>query len=201
VAQALEVVVPHVREVGPVTQVRSTLLQLSLTSLTERGHFAAWSDAVDAAHRATIVEAVAPVWLPIEVGMAHYAACEALGLQQHELVAIGEAVSHRIRNTFLATVTKAAQQAGMSPWTPLAHFGRVWGRLFMGGSVELKKVGPKDLQIEIRGLGLLRYAYVRSTYAGLMRAALLLFGARTAYVNVARWQPATNDLALLAAWA
>jgi hypothetical protein len=200
VAQTLEIIVPHVREPGPVTQLRSTLLQSSLSVLKERGHFDAWSEAVDAAHRATIVEAVAPVWLPIDVGMAHYAACEALRLHQHELVAMGEAVGSRIQNTFLATITKAAQQAGMTPWTPVAQFGRVWSRLFMGGSAELKKVGPKDLQIEVRGLSLFRYAYVRTTYAGLVRAALLLFGARTAYVNVARWQPVTNDLVLLAAW-
>jgi hypothetical protein len=200
VPETLEIIVPHVRAVGPVTQLRSTLVQSSLGVLKERGHFEAWSSAVDSAHRTTILEAVAPVWLPIEVGMAHYAACEALRLPQHELAAVGEAVGSRIQNTFLATVTRAAQQAGMTPWAPLPHFGRVWSRLFMGGSAELKKMGPKDLQIEIKGLGLLRYAYVRSTYAALVRAALLLFGARTAYVNVARWQPGSSDLVLLAAW-
>lgn len=199
--QAVEVLVPHVRDYAAVTHVRSTLLQGSLGILKERGHFDGWSAAIDSAHRTTILEAVGPVWLPIEVGMAHYAACDALKLSQHELAAIGEAVGQRVLNTFLATITKAAQQAGMNPWTPVPYFGRAWSRMYLGGSAELRKVGPKDLEIEIRGLGLFRYAYARAAYTAQVRASLLLFGARVAYVNVARWLPASNELVLLAAWA
>jgi hypothetical protein len=92
VPQTLEIVVPHVHEVGPVTQLRSTLVQSSRGVLKERGHFEAWLSAVDSAHRTTILEAVAPVWLPIEVGMAHCAPSEALEPHPRELAALGEAV-------------------------------------------------------------------------------------------------------------
>jgi hypothetical protein len=201
VKPALEVVIPHVPNITPVSHLRSTLLQSSLTALRERGHFAAWSDTVAPEFRATIVEALAPTWLPIEVGMAHYDACDRLKLAPHELAAIGEAVGLRMQATFLGTLSKAIHQAGVTPWTPMPHFGRLWGRLFMGGSNQIDKLGPKDLELDVRGLALVRFGYFRHAYASLVRAGLLLFGARSAYVNIVRWQASTLELVMHAAWA
>lgn len=198
---ALEVVIPHVPNITPVSHLRSTLLQSSLTALRDRGHFDAWCRVVSPEYRATIVEALAPTWLPIQVGMAHYQACDDLKLPAHELAAIGEAVGSRVQATFLSTVSKAIHQAGVTPWTPMPHFGRLWARIFMGGSNQIGRAGPKDLELDVRGLALVRFAYFRHAYASLVRAGLLLFGARSAYVNIVRWQESTLELTMHAAWA
>jgi hypothetical protein len=183
-----------------VTQIRSSLLQSSLATLKQRGHFESWAEAVDPAYKEIIVESVAPTWLPIAVGIAHYQACDSLKLPQHELTAIGEAVGDRVQTTFLGTVTKVAQQAGVTPWASVAHFGRLWSRLFVGGSSQLARTGPKDLQIELHGLGLVRFQYFRNAYTGLVRAALMLFAARVAYVNVMRFQPSAEQMVVAASW-
>lgn len=197
---ALEILVPHVPNITAVTHLRSTLLQSSLHALRERGHFDAWSAAIGPDHRATILEAVGPAWLPLEVGISHYQACDDLALPQQELQAIGQAVGSRVRATFLNTVTKTMNQTGVSLWTFVPQFGRLWGRLFMGGSAMIAKAGPKDVQLDLRGLSLTRFAYFRHAFGGLVRAALLVLGARTAYINVVRFQQATHEFVLQAAW-
>lgn len=197
---ALEVLIPHVPNITSVTHLRSTLVQSSLNTLRERGHFEHWSQVVDPAYRSAILDAVAPSWLPIDVGLAHYQACDALQLAQSELSAIGEAVGGRVQATFLGTLSKAVHQTGVTPWTFVPHFGRLWGRLFMGGSTLIGKTGPKDLHLDVRGLGLIQFAYFRHAYAGLIRAGLFLFGVRTAYVNIVRWHADTLEFTLQAAW-
>ena len=197
---ALEILVPHVPNITAVTHLRSTLLQSSLHALRERGHFDAWAAAIDPIHRANILEAVGPAWLPLEVGIAHYQACDALALPQQELLQIGQAVGSRVRATFLNTVTKTMNQTGVSLWTFVPQFGRLWGRLFMGGSAMIAKAGPKDVQLDLRGLSLTRFAYFRHAFSGLVRAALLVLGARTAYINVVRFQQSTHEFVLQAAW-
>ena len=125
---ALEILVPHVPNITAVTHLRSTLLQSSLHALRERGHFDAWAGAISPNYRTTILEAVGPAWLPLEVGIAHYQACDDLALPQQELQAIGQAVGSRVRATFLNTVTRTMNQTGVSLWTFVPQFGRLWGR-------------------------------------------------------------------------
>jgi hypothetical protein len=196
-----EILVPHVGNITQVTHVRSTLLQSSLAGLRERGHFAAWSDQIAPAHRAVILETVAPVWVPSEVASAHYLACEAMKLSQAEQIVLSEALGSRVQGLFLSSVTKAAKQAGVTPWTPVPHFGRVWARLFMGGSAQLSKVGPKDLHVEIKGLALVQVPYFRLGFTAIVRAALVLFGARSAYAKVTGYRDGSDELTFLASWA
>ena len=198
--EAPEIIVPHVANVAQVTHVRSTLLQSSLAGLKERGHFAAWFDNIAPEHRDLIVETVAPVWIPTEAAIAHYLACEAINLSSAEQVALSETLGNRMQSLFLSSVTKAAKHAGVTPWTPVPHFGRVWARLFMGGSTQLTRVGPKDLQLEMKGLSLVQVPYFRLGFAAIVRSALKVFGARSAYVKVAGYREGTDELTFLASW-
>ena len=62
------------------------------------------------------------------------------------------------------------------------------------------KVGPKDLQIEVRALPLARYAYFRTAFCGVITAGYKHVGVKRTYVRVARWNPLESRLVMRAAW-
>jgi hypothetical protein len=194
------VLIPHVEPVQPATTIRSTVLQSSLAALRARGHFDRWYAAVEPHHRDSIVESLAPSWLPIELALAHYAGCEALQLPNSEQLAIGESVGDRIQGTFIATLMKTARATGFSPLVLLKQFDRLFGRLFQGGSIEVIQTGPKDLEVEVRGMPLSRYAYFRTAFNGVVRAGFVFSGVRTSYVKQRSHDADAQSFILRAAW-
>ena len=195
-----DVIIAHLSPLKPASHVRSTLLQSSLNFLRDRGHYDAYLARVSPQYRDTIVSALAPSWLPIEVGVAHYRACDALPLSSDERIAIGEAVGDRIQGTFMRTLVQAARTAGVTPWTLFKRFDRMWERLFQGGSVEVTQVGPKDLTVEVRGAQVSQFAYFRTGFTGVVRAGFKFVGVRAAYVNESPWDAARDRYVMRAAW-
>ena len=195
-----EIIIPHGDAVGPVTHVRSTLLQSSLATLRVHGYLERYLELVDPALRDAITGAIAPSWLPISTGQAHYRACDALMLSEQELLAMGEAVGDRMQGPFMETLTRTARTMGMTPWVLLSRFGSLWSRLFQGGGFELVKVGPKDMTIEILGASLPSYAYFRTGFCGVVRAGYKYVGVRVAYVSTARWDQVSDRFVMRAAW-
>ena len=183
---APEVVVPFKvprDQITPATRVRSTLLASSLRALRDRGMFDAYAAKLDPQWRAPILEAVAGVWLPLEAGLAHYRACDALGFSASEQVEIGRAVGDRVHGTFLATMIRTAKNAGVTPWTAVGYSGKLYERLFEGGGgCEVTKIGPKDARSELVNNPILGIAYFRNGLRGLYQAGVELF-CRKAYVN------------------
>jgi Protein of unknown function (DUF2378) len=195
-----QVLIAHVAQLQPVTYVRSTILQSSLASLRTRGSFDEWCRLVDPDYRDIIVESLAPTWLPISVGVAHYTACEALMLPQSEQVAMGEVVGDRIQGTFMGTLMRSARAAGMNPMILLSQFDRMWARVFQGGSIQLVQTGPKDLDIEVRGLPLVRLPYFRTAFCGVVRAGIAFSGVRSAHVKPRIHRPEDGQYVMHAAW-
>ncbi len=112
---------------------RSTLVQSSLnTPASARSLRALTWRCSTPTHRDTILSSLAPEWLPIDVAMAHYAACDALQMSALELHEIGEEVGNRIQGTFLGTIVRRARAVGLTPWITLAQIERLWDRLFEG---------------------------------------------------------------------
>ena len=195
-----EVIIAHLSPLKPASHVRSTLLQSSLSFLRERGHFESYVKLLSLEHRDTIVNSLAPTWLPLAVGVAHYRACDALRLDDEELVAIGQAVGDRIQGTFMKTLVQTARSAGVTPWVLFKRFDRMWERLFQGGSVEVVKVGPKDLTVEVRGAQLSQFQYFRTAFTGVVRAGFKFVGVRAAYVNQSPWDEKLDRFVMRAAW-
>ncbi|MET0286359.1 MAG: hypothetical protein ABW352_17900 [Polyangiales bacterium] len=195
-----ELLIKHAQPLRAATSIRSTVLQSSLASLRSRGHFDAWSRAMDPIHRTAVAESLAPSWMPIEIALAHYQACEAINLPLSEQVAMGEAVGDRIQGTFLATLMKSARASGLSPLILFKQFDRLYGRLFEGGSIQLTQTGPKDLEVEIAGLPLSRYAYFRTAFTGVVRAGFVFSGVRSNYVKQHSYNAKTESFVLRAAW-
>ncbi len=171
---AVELIIDYKSPQGSkVTQVRGSLIASSLSTLRERGLFERYERLLDPVHRDHVLYCVAASWLPIEVAMAHYGACEAMGLGDRELDALGNEVSKRIMGTFLATMVRSARHVGSS--IPLRQYPRLWDRLMVGGSCKVSMFGPKDAHIESYGVPMFSYRYFRVAYAGLVRGASLLF--------------------------
>lgn len=197
---ARQIVIAHTSPIRSATHVRSTLIQSSLASLTVCGHLERYRAVVSPRYRDTIFGAIAPSWLPIDVALAHYEACEALELSEPQMLAIGEATGDRMQGPFMETLTRAARNMGVTPWVLLKRFDVLWGRLLQGGSFELTKVGPKDLTIEVRNALLPRIPYFRAGFCGVVRAGYKYVGARVAYVRVSQWDAARDRLVMRAAW-
>ncbi len=168
----------HESSAGPlVVQVRGSLIVSSLQTLRELSLFERYVKGLASEHRDPILFALASSWLPAELAMAHYGACEAMQLPEAELIMIGEHVAGRIMGTFLGTLMRSSRQMGASasPLIPLRQYHRLWDRLLLGGGCTVRSSGLKDVTIESRGVPMFRYRYFRVAYTGLIKGAGLLF--------------------------
>lgn len=195
-----QVLVKHESEGGDrVSKVRGSLIVSSLQTLREKALVERYLRNLAKEHHEPLLFALAASWLPIELAMAHYQACEAMELTEAEIDAIGQHVSNRIMGTFLGTLLRSSRSlgAGTSPMVPLRQYHRLWDRLLVGGSCAVSHSGPKDVTIESRGLPAFRYRYFRMAYIGLIKGAGLMF-TRTIYTRV---RSATDEsLTLEASW-
>lgn len=173
---------------GPtVVQVRGSLIASSLQTLRELKLFDTYLERLPKDRHEPILFALASSWLPLDVAMAHYGACEAMELPEAELVKIGEHVSGRIMGTFLGTLLRSSRQLGASttPLVPLRQYHRLWDRLLVGGGCTVQSSGLKDVSIESRGVPMFRYRYFRIAYTGLIKGAGHLF-AKSVYTRIRR---------------
>ena len=184
---------------GPLTQLRSTLITTSLHSVRTHGYFDRYVEVLAPQHRATILEVVAGVWLPIEVGLAHYRACDALGLTQQQQLAIGQEVGARVQGTFLGVVVRSAKTAGVTPWAGLEQANRLWERLFVGGYVRVTRVGPKEAEVALEENPLCGIAYFRNALRGLIVGGAHLFSQK-AYANEMVRQTTGRSFAVRLSW-
>ena len=107
--------------------------------------------------------------------MAHYEACEALGLAAHVQRTIGEEVGDRAQKTFFGFLIRSARTAGVTPWTAFGYVHRARERMYQGGDVSVVKVGPKEARVTCVGLPFVRIPYFRHGFIGVQAAGLRLF--------------------------
>jgi hypothetical protein len=176
VAVERKILVEYRSPEGPVaTQVRSTLLMSGIQALRTFGYYERYLERLPREYHDRILFAVGPEWLPIELGVVHYRACDALDLTDSELDEIGQHVSQKIMGTFLGTLTRSTRDIGGSPWLPLSQYARLWQRILVGGSCRVEQIGPKDAIVTSRGIPMLETRYFRTAYRGVQRGAGLLF--------------------------
>lgn len=200
-----EIVVPFPRPpdaLGTATRVRSTLLVSSLQSLRRRNREGDYLALLPREHHGTVLTLVTGDWIPMPLAEAHYLACQGLGFERPELVAIGREVGNRIEGSFLATMVRMAGSVGASPWLALARVNRLYNRLFDGGGgVSVSRRGPKDARLRFVGMPLARIPYYRGALAGVVEIGLQLFCTK-AYVTDApgRGKAPEADVAMDLAW-
>lgn len=149
-----------------VSRVRSTLLSASLQGLKQMGWENRYFEALPAMHHEPMRLLIPGIWVPLTLAVAHYTACDRMGLSNEDMKAIGKAVSLQTQKTFVGTIGSIAAGAGVTPWHLYRHAHRIWGRIFDGGDHVIYKVGPKDLDIVCIGCPLLRIHYFRNAVTG-----------------------------------
>jgi len=157
---------------GPtVVEIRGTLIVSSLETLRTLGLFDRYLACLPADQHDRVLYILAASWVPIEIAMAHYEACEAMQLNEAELENIGRHVSQRIMGTFLGTMVRTAASILAPDRVPLRQYPRLWERVLRGGSCSVSALGPDDARIESRGVPMFRFRYFRIAYAGLIKGA------------------------------
>ena len=144
-------------------QVRGSLIVSSLQTIHELKLYPRYIVNLPAPLHESVLYALASSWVPCELALAHYTACDAMELSEQELQSVGEHVAKRILGTFLATLLRGTRLVGanMRPIAALQNYPRLWDRLLQGGSCKVCQTGPKDATIESRGIPMFRYRYFR----------------------------------------
>jgi hypothetical protein len=183
----------------PASHARSTLITTSIQAIRARGRFDAYERGLPAELRQAILTVVAGVWLEMDLAVAHYAACDALGLSPQEQFAIGSEVGDRVQGTMLGMIVRTAKDAELSPWTALTQCARLYERLFQGGSIKLTKLGAKDGRMEIVNNRLFAFSYFRNGFRGLVCAGAELSCAK-AYAHELPRLSSDTTLGLRISW-
>jgi hypothetical protein len=179
---AEDVVLAFPSAIRPLRHVRSTLILASIESIRKSERFEEYELALPPEHRGAVLGAIAATWLPIDVALAHYSACDALGLSADQQVQAGHKTFLGARPTLLGTAVALARTAGFTPWQAFPLYQRFWERGMDGGGLSVVRVGPKDAHITIVECGLVASAYFRNGLRGLCASLTQLFCAR-AYVT------------------
>ncbi|NOU30274.1 MAG: hypothetical protein HOO96_20420 [Polyangiaceae bacterium] len=154
-----DVVVQMPKVLRPVTAVRSTIVCASLLGLAEEGLKDAYLERLPSEHHAAIAALTAGQWIPVELAMEHYRACDRLEVDDASFERMFRNADGRLRGTTLSTVASLSTALGLGPWLPLRQYARTWERLFLGGGVGVLRLGAHVAQVEARGLPLLRVRY------------------------------------------
>jgi len=184
---------PHL----PLRRVRSTLLVASYKMIHAMGRDDDYRRALPREHHAAIVNAVAGTWVDVDVALAHYVACEGLGLSSEEQVEVGRNVGLKLRGTLAGTIVHMSKEVGVDPWTVIPTMPRLWSRVFEGSAILGWRLGPKEARIDAVGMPIVDVRYFRNALRGQCMGMMDLFCTRS-YANArsAQFEPGTYSLRL-----
>jgi hypothetical protein len=151
------------------THFRRLWLSASSRVLRRRGHWERYLDVVSDDLRAHVTGGpAAATWLPIDIALAHYEACDALRLDETEQVAVGQEVALlALRKTFALALRRAGQPAA-TPWTAFGLFKRHWLHVWRGGDLASFKMGSCEARVEFAAWPCAGIPYVRQAMRGVL---------------------------------
>jgi hypothetical protein len=165
----LEHVVPRAR-VSMASQVRGTVLLSSLRGLRAHGQHERYMDLLETRYRDDIASLTAPTWFPLDLARAHYDACERLDLDKPTIEAIGAEAGAFTSQTVLNVVVKLSKTSGVSPWFALSNSNKLVARTWMGSSIAIYKLGPKEARLEWIQQPMARFPYFRTAFGAFASA-------------------------------
>ncbi len=169
VATSAGVFLPHVSsDVLLAKSVRGTVIHGSLSSLRKRGYAERYQLLLDPRHRQAIAELAAASWLPIEVAIAHYRACDALNLGRVTIEEIGRETGLFVNQVVLSLVSRVSREAGATPWLPLSQAHKFLSRTWVGSSIAVYEIGPKEARLEWVQLPIATIPYARVAIGGFL---------------------------------
>jgi hypothetical protein len=155
--------------------------------LRERGFGAAYERALEPEYGAAMASLTAQEWFPVEIAMAHYAACDRLRLDPNVIAEIGADSGRALNASVLGVALRMSQAAAVTPWMVLAHTDRMRERLWRGGAIGVFKQGPKEARIEWVGQPCAGSEYYALAFEKFLEGSIQIF-CRAVYVRIdPRW--------------
>jgi hypothetical protein len=200
-----EVIVPlpcALADVPLATAVRSTWLASSLRTVREVGgvRLEDYLSHLSPPDRDAMIALVPGQWLPIELAMAHYRACDRLPLSTDLRIEIGIGAARHAHQSFFGVFLRAAKASGLTPWTIVPQFSRVWRGAFIGSALAAYKLGPKELRVEFVGWPCAKVDYCRVATRGVLRGFIELFCQRAYVVEQPERRLADTTLSFRVSW-
>lgn len=195
-----EVVIPHDMTRGPVTAVKGMLLQFSIAQIKHYGYYERYAQFIAPGLLGELLSHVASSWLPVELAMAHYEACDKLRLNASEVARLATRVGDHLQERSYVSAAKKDRPPDFDLWTETPALHRMWDRLYQGGSVQVVKMSPKHQLLEQRGFPMNRYAYYRDAQIAVVRTAYSGLGLRLSRLEVVSFSAARDELVLRVAW-
>jgi hypothetical protein len=195
-----EIFIPHDPAAGPVTALKNLIIQSSLTQLKANGHYERYVSLIAPEVLEELLARMGPGWIPVELAMAHYQACEDLNLNGDETAAVGTSVGDRLQSATLVSRAKKVREDDFDVWGSYTQMYRMWARLYQGGSVQVVKLGPNAQLIEQRGFPMNRFRYFRQAQLAAFVAAYEALGVELSLIKVERYSPARDDVVFRVVW-
>jgi hypothetical protein len=158
---AREIVFAHDERATPAVAVKNVVLQSSLAELKVHGFYERYVQAMEPATLDALLSSIGPGWIPIELALAHYKACDNMVLSAEESSRVGSGVGARLQQTSLISTAKRTRSTDFDLWQGMPQLQRIWSRLYQGGSTQVVKLGPREMLLECRKYRLDRFQYFR----------------------------------------
>jgi hypothetical protein len=184
----------------PATHVRGTVLLSSQRALRARDLFDRYVQQLPPEHRDEMLAMTAAVWLPTDLALVHYRACDALELDRDQIFAIGSEAGLFNIETVLSLLVKLSREVGVTPFTAFANTNRLLARTWRGGTCAVFKTGLKEFRLEWIGQPAASIPYFRHAFAGFIHGALSLF-CRVGYVRDLPRYCSSSTLGYRVTWA
>jgi hypothetical protein len=161
--------------ITPATHVRGTVLCASLKSLRARGLADRYMAALPGERHDAILALTAQTWVPVEIAVAHYQACDRLQLEREVIEDIGGESGRLLNASVLGVILRMSREAGVTPWTVIAQVERLRERLWQGSAFGVFRVGPKEARVEWLGQPCAVSPYYQIAFGAFMLASVRLF--------------------------
>jgi len=180
--------------------VRSGLLCSSLQAVRARHLESAYLASLPREHHARVLSLTAAEWIDPELAFAHYRALDALGMPPEQIEENGRQVAQHLQRGFLSVVLRLAVESGVTPWSVLERYQKLWERYFDGSALAVWKRGPKEARTQVAGFPMAHIGYIQIGVGGIQRGVLELVCKR-AYVVLLRPECDDTTLTYRVSWA
>ncbi len=183
----------------PVDAVRGFVFSSGRKWFQEHGLMERYVDLLPAAVRDRAFTITALEWLPVDLAMTCYHACDAMDLPASDQRELGRVVSSANNGALIETIARLAGGLGVSPWVALKDLNKVWLRSNRGGAVAIYKATERSARIEMWRVPMAASSFFCTSMCGAIEGGIRLFR-KSASVSEVREERTADGLTLTATW-
>jgi hypothetical protein len=195
-----EILIPHDPSRGELKAVRRMLVHSSLAELKALGLYERYTGCVDPQSLGAILDQIGPGWLSTELALAHYRACDDIGINDADVEQLGATAGEKLARTLTVPTASSGPESALSPWSLVGAFERLGKRIYDGGSIQYVKLGPMQLSIENIGNPLFSVHYYRVAHLAFMRRSFETLGASVIEARITNYRVSGAMIEVSLAW-